>query len=63
VSKSGMSITLKVSREKVTDICQDILATGNVQDFSVEEEPIEDIIREIFERQHAVVEKELGARI
>jgi len=48
-----MSITLKVAREKVTDICQDILATGNIQDFSVEEEPIEDIIREIFERQHA----------
>jgi ABC-2 type transport system ATP-binding protein len=63
VSKSGMSITLKVPREKVTDICQDILATGNVQDFSVEEEPIEDIIREIFERQHALVTKELGARI
>ena len=62
VSQSGMSITLKVSREKVTEICQDILATGNVQDFSVEEEPIEDIIREIFERQHEIT-KELGARI
>jgi ABC-2 type transport system ATP-binding protein len=58
VSQSGMSITLKVAREKVTDICQDILATGNIQDFSVEEEPIEDIIREIFERQHAVMREE-----
>jgi hypothetical protein len=42
----------------VTDICQDILATGNIQDFSVEEEPIEDIIREIFERQHATMRAE-----
>jgi len=53
VHQSGASITLKVPRERVTVICQDILATGNVQDFSVEEEPIEDIIREIFERQRA----------
>jgi ABC-2 type transport system ATP-binding protein len=60
VSQSGASITLKVLREKVTDICQDILATGNVQDFSVEEEPIEDIIREIFERQHARVASGAG---
>jgi hypothetical protein len=42
----------------VTVICQDILGTGNVQDFSVEEEPIEDIIREIFERQHEVRREE-----
>src|SRR5271156_3010015 len=44
VSESGMSITLKVPREKVTEVCQDILGTGDVQDFSVEEEPIEDIL-------------------
>jgi ABC-2 type transport system ATP-binding protein len=57
VSESGMSITLKVPREKVTEICQDILAAGNVQDFSVEEEPIEDVLGEIFESQHP---KEVG---
>jgi viologen exporter family transport system ATP-binding protein len=59
VSESGMSITLKVPRERVTEVCQDILGTGDVQDFSVEEEPIEDVLGEIFESQHT---KEVGAR-
>ena len=48
VEKNGNSVKLKVEREKVTEVCRDILSNCPVQDFSVEEEPIEEIIRQVF---------------
>ena len=39
---------LKVQRDKVTEVCRRILSNCEVQDFSVEEEPIEEIIRQVF---------------
>jgi ABC-type uncharacterized transport system ATPase subunit len=43
---------LKVKRDKVTEVCRVILSNCEVHDFSVEEEPIEEIIRQVF-RDHS----------
>jgi ABC-2 type transport system ATP-binding protein len=40
---------LKVPRDRVAEVCRDILSGNTVRDFSVEEEPIEDIIRQLFQ--------------
>jgi ABC-type uncharacterized transport system ATPase subunit len=48
VERTRTSVKLKVQREKVTEICRVILSNCEVQDFSVEEEPIEEIIRQVF---------------
>jgi ABC-type uncharacterized transport system ATPase subunit len=39
---------LKIPRNKVTEACRVILSNCEVHDFSVEEEPIEEIIRQVF---------------
>ncbi len=48
IARSGTSITLKVLRERVAEVCREILSEHEVSDFSVEDEPIEDIIRQVF---------------
>jgi ABC-2 type transport system ATP-binding protein len=51
IERTATSVRLKVPRDKVTEACRTILSNCQVHDFSVEEEPIEDIFRELF-RQH-----------
>jgi ABC-2 type transport system ATP-binding protein len=46
--RTETSIKLKVQRNKVTEACRVILSNCEVHDFSVEEEPIEEIIRQVF---------------
>jgi ABC-2 type transport system ATP-binding protein len=46
--RTETSIKLKVQRNKVTEACRVILTNCEVHDFSVEEEPIEEIIRQVF---------------
>jgi ABC-2 type transport system ATP-binding protein len=48
IEQTGASLKLRVRRENVTDVCRDILSNCEVQDFTVEEEPIEEIIRQAF---------------
>ena len=48
VERTETSIKLKVPRNKVTETCRVILSNCQVHDFSVEEEPIEEIIRQVF---------------
>ena len=48
VERTSDSIKLKVQRERVMDVCREILTNCQVHDFSVEEEPIEEIIRQLF---------------
>jgi ABC-2 type transport system ATP-binding protein len=55
VERTRTSVKLKVQRDKVTEICRVILSNCEVQDFSVEEEPIEEIIRQVF-HDHAAAE-------
>jgi ABC-2 type transport system ATP-binding protein len=52
IERTATSVRLKVPRDRVTQACRKILSNCEVHDFSVEEEPIEDIIRELF-REHA----------
>jgi ABC-2 type transport system ATP-binding protein len=48
VERRDTVLKLRVRRERVTDVCRDILSNCDVHDFSVEDEPIEDIIRQVF---------------
>jgi ABC-2 type transport system ATP-binding protein len=53
VERTDTSIKLKVPRNKVTEVCRVILTNCEVHDFSVEEEPIEEIIRQVFHHHAA----------
>jgi ABC-2 type transport system ATP-binding protein len=59
VARTKTSVKLKVKREKVTEVCRAILSNCEVQDFTVEEEPIEEIIRQIF-HDHADADRVLS---
>ncbi|HEX4086157.1 MAG TPA: ATP-binding cassette domain-containing protein [Chthoniobacteraceae bacterium] len=48
VESTGDTVQLKVPRGKVADTCREILARCRVQDISVQEPPIEDVIRQVF---------------
>ena len=39
---------LKVERKRVSEICREILTRFDITDFSVQEPPIEDVIRQLF---------------
>jgi ABC-2 type transport system ATP-binding protein len=63
--RTETSIKLKVQRSKVTEACRVILSNCEVHDFSVEEEPIEEIIRQVF-HDHAAgrleIQEVVGAK-
>jgi ABC-2 type transport system ATP-binding protein len=48
VSETPTSVQLRVPRNRVTDVCREVLTTCPVRDFSMEEEPIDEIIRSVF---------------
>lgn len=48
VEREGNRIRLEVPRNQVADACRKLLACGTVVDLSVNETPIEDIIRHVF---------------
>ncbi len=48
IERTATSVKLKVPRNKVTEACRTILSNCEVHDFSVEEEPVEEIIRQLF---------------
>lgn len=56
IERTATSVKLKVQRDKVTEVCRVILSNCEVHDFSVEEEPIEEIIRQVF-HDHAVAHR------
>jgi ABC-2 type transport system ATP-binding protein len=56
IERTATSVKLKVPRNKVTEACRTILSSCEVHDFSVEEEPIEEIIRQVF-HEHATARK------
>jgi len=51
VQRSDRSIKLRVLRARVTDVARDLLAACRVQDISVEDPPVEDVIRQLFAEQ------------
>lgn len=53
-------LKLKVPRDRVISSVKALLDDFPVQDFSVEEVPIEDVIRQVFQREEAAVSKIQG---
>jgi len=58
VEQTKTAVKLKVQRDKVAEVCRVILSNCEVQDFSVEEEPIEEIIRQVFHDHYAAQKNE-----
>jgi ABC-2 type transport system ATP-binding protein len=52
LERSAQSVRLKVARAKVTEVCREILGGCDVTDIAVEEPPVEDVIRELFQQRH-----------
>lgn len=48
ISQNELKVTLQVEREKIAYVSQELLKKSKVQDITIEERPIEDVIREIF---------------
>ena len=48
LEKSGDEVRLKIPRERIVAASRDLIAALEVDDFTVEDVPIEDIIREVF---------------
>jgi len=51
VEHTPESVRLKVPRAQVTDTCRAVLTQCKVTDISVEEAPVEEIIRQLFQEQ------------
>jgi ABC-2 type transport system ATP-binding protein len=51
IERSPETVSLKVPRAGVTDTCRALLETYNVTDISVQELPVEEVIRQLFGEQ------------
>lgn len=51
IEQSPGSVRLRVSKDKVTQVCRDLLERFTISDFGVGEVPIEDVIGEVFAEQ------------
>jgi len=57
VSQSAQSVSLKVPRAKVTETCRAVLAQCAPSDISVQELPVEEVIRQFFGEARADLSK------
>ena len=55
VERTGSGIRLRVLRSEVTETCRAILGNCEVTDISVEEPPVEEVIRQLFREQEGRV--------
>ena len=53
VERTPQTVRLKVPRAKVTETCREVLTTCKVTDISVQEPPVEEVIRQLFGEQTA----------
>jgi len=53
VEQTSQSVRLKIPRAKVAEICRAVLGACDVSDISVQETPIEEVIRQLFHEQRA----------
>ncbi len=51
VERTPASVRLRVLRARVTEVCREILGTCKVTDISVQEPPVEEVIRQLFHEQ------------
>lgn len=56
IERAGGRVRIEIPRQNVTEACRAILGAHDVTDFSVEEVPIEEILRRIFGNRHAAPE-------
>jgi ABC-2 type transport system ATP-binding protein len=58
LEKSASQVRLKIPRDRIVNASRDLITALEVDDFTVEDVPIEDIIREVFstrQEEHAAV--------
>jgi len=48
IESTPETVQLKVPRAKVAETCREILGSHRIRDISVQEPPIEDVIRQVF---------------
>jgi ABC-2 type transport system ATP-binding protein len=60
VEETPETVQLKVPRAKVAETCREILGQHRVRDISVQEPPVEDVIRQVFGEAEAEDEKRKG---
>jgi ABC-2 type transport system ATP-binding protein len=53
LEKSPIEVRLKIPRSRIVPASRDLIAALEVDDFTVEDVPIEDIIREVFLERHS----------
>jgi ABC-2 type transport system ATP-binding protein len=53
LEKSPTEVRLKIARPRIVSASRDLIAALEVDDFTVEDVPIEDIIREVFSEQRS----------
>ena len=51
MERTPASVRLRVLRARATDVCRDILGMCKVTDISVQEPPVEEVIRQLFREQ------------
>ena len=51
VERTPVSVRLRVLRARVTETCREILGSCKVTDISVQEPPVEEVIRQLFHEQ------------
>ncbi|MEO8351887.1 MAG: ATP-binding cassette domain-containing protein [Chthoniobacteraceae bacterium] len=53
IEQSPQTLQLKVPRARVTEVCRDILTNCRAIDISVQEPPVEEVIRQLFAEEKA----------
>ncbi len=52
IEESPLSARIKVPRARITEICREVLNARQIRDISVEDPPVEEVIRQLFKEQH-----------
>ena len=50
IERKGAKITLRIKREKTSEVVARLLSDLPVQDMTVEDPPIEDVIEQVFQQ-------------
>jgi ABC-2 type transport system ATP-binding protein len=53
LERTAQSVRIRVPRAKVTETCRAVLAACDVTDISVQEPPVEEVVRMLFQEKHA----------
>jgi ABC-2 type transport system ATP-binding protein len=53
IERTPKSVRIKIPRARITEVTRAVLAACDISDISVEEPPVEEVIRQLFSAQHA----------